>query len=273
LDSQVSRSDVVGEQIPRRIDYDDELRRHNEVLRRAVGVQLHDRVLDIGCGGGLTTREAARAASAGSALGVDVSAPAIERARERARAERLPNVTFEHANAEVHSFPHDHFDLAMSRFGTMFFDDPVEAFTNIGRALRPSGRLTMMVWQSREDNEWAVAIHQTLGADERRVTPPCEVPKAFSLADPPTVKEILEIAGFAEVAFADVQEPVYYGPDVAAALDWVSGFTTTAEVLEGSEPDAATRAIKRLREVLAAHTTDDGVWLDSRAWIVTATRR
>lgn len=86
--------------------YDAELRRHNQVLRRAVGVQLHDHVLDIGCGTGQTTRRAARTAQAGSALGVDISAPAIERARQFAQTEGLGNVTFEHANAQVHRFPH-----------------------------------------------------------------------------------------------------------------------------------------------------------------------
>ena len=79
--------------------YDAELRRHNEVLRRAFGVQLHDHVLDIGCGAGQTTRQAARTAREGSALGVDVSTPAIERARELARAEELRNVTFSRADA------------------------------------------------------------------------------------------------------------------------------------------------------------------------------
>ena len=84
------------------------------------------------------------------------------------------------------------------------------------------------------------------------------------------MKEILEAAGFAEVAFTDVDEPVYYGPDVAAALDWVSGFTSTAEVLKRLDPAAARRAVERLREMLAAHTSDEGIWFDSRAWIVTA---
>ena len=111
-------------------------------------------------------------AQTGSALGVDVSAPAIKRARELANAEGLRNVTFEQADAEFHSFPQDRFDLAISRFGTMFFDDPVDAFANIRRALRPAGRLTMMVWQARELNEWAVAIDQALGADEGPVAPP-----------------------------------------------------------------------------------------------------
>jgi ubiquinone/menaquinone biosynthesis C-methylase UbiE len=78
--------------------YDAELQRHNEILRRLVDVQLHDRIVDIGCGTGQTTREAARAAEAGSALGLDVSALAIERARALARAEGLRNVTFEHAD-------------------------------------------------------------------------------------------------------------------------------------------------------------------------------
>ncbi len=266
----MSRSRVAN--APSRTGYDAELRRHNEVLRLAVGVQLYDQVLDIGCGSGQTTRDAARAAQAGSALGVDVSAPAIKRARELARAERLRNVTFEQANAQVHSFPQDRFDLAMSRFGTMFFDNPVDAFANIRRALRPAGRLTMMVWQAHELNEWDVAIQQALEGDEGPVAPPSEGTDPFSLADPPTVQEILEAAGFDDVDFADVHEPVYYGPDVAAALDWVSGFTSTAEVLKRLDPASAQSAVERLREELAAHTSDEGIWFGSRAWIVTALR-
>ena len=214
----MSRSDCTNDGAPVRIGYDDELQRHNEVLRLAVGVQPDDHVLDIGCGTGQTTRDAARAAQAGSALGVDVSAPAIERARELALAEQLSNVTFEQANAQVHTFPRDRFDVAMSRFGTMFFDDPIDAFANINRALRPGGRLTMMVWQAWEHNEWTVAIHQALGADERPVAPLSDGPNAFSLADPTTVANILEAAGFAEVAFTDVRQPVYYGPGRGGCL-------------------------------------------------------
>jgi ubiquinone/menaquinone biosynthesis C-methylase UbiE len=252
--------------------YDAELRRHNQVLRRTCGVQLHDHVLDIGCGTGQTTRQAARTAQAGSALGVDISAPAIERARELAQTEGLRNVTFEHANAQVHRFPQERFDLAISRFGTMFFDDPVAAFANIRRALRPAGRLVMMVWQPHERNEWDVAIHQSLAGSEGPVAAASAGPDPFSLADPPTVKEILGAAGFADIAFTGVHEPVYYGPDVAAALDWVRGFACTSEVLKRLDPAAAARAVGRLREALAAHLSDDGVWFNSRAWIITARR-
>ena len=84
--------------------------------------------------------------------------------------------------------------------------------------------------------------------------------------------EILQAAGFADVAFTDVHEPVSYGPDVSVALDWVRGFTRTSEVLKRLDPDAVTRAEDRLRTVLAAHLSDDGVWFDSRAWIITAHR-
>lgn len=231
------------------VGYDAELRRHNEVLRRACGVQPRDHVLDIGCGTGLTTREAALAAPAGSALGVDTSAAAVERARSLTQG--LGNVAFEQADAQVHDFPRERFDLAISRFGTMFFDDPVAAFTNIGRALRPGGRLVMMVWQNRELNEWDVVIRRSAAG-------PGSPAATFSLADPPTVRKILHAAGFTHISFTDVREPVYYGPDVPAALNWVGGFAgvTTADAL---------------RETFQAHLRDDGVWLDSRAWIITAT--
>ena len=97
---------------------------------------------------------------------------AIERARELARAEGLRNVTFEQADAQVHRFPRERFDLAISRFGTMFFADPVAAFANIGRALRPAGRLVMMVWQAHDRNEWDVAIRQSLEDPRGRRPPP-----------------------------------------------------------------------------------------------------
>ncbi len=151
---------------PGRGGYDAELQRHNEVMRRACGIRFRDHVLDIGCGTGQTTRQAASTARAGMALGVDVRAAAIERARELAAAEELSNVAFEHADAQVYRFPPECFDLAISRFGTMFFDDPAAAFANIWRALRPTGRLVMMVWQAPARNEWDVAICQALGVPQ-----------------------------------------------------------------------------------------------------------
>ncbi|WP_250007184.1 class I SAM-dependent methyltransferase [Actinoplanes sp. M2I2] len=238
--------------------YDAELRRHHEVLRRAWDIGPHDRVLDVGCGAGLTTRDAARAARDGSALGVDISGPAVELARELARAEGLGNVAFERADVQAHPFPPAGFDVAISRFGTMFFDDPVAAFGGVGRALRPGGRLVMLVWQAGELNEWHLVVRRALD----RTGPS---PNAFSLADPSTVRQVLGAAGFADVTLTDVDEPVCYGPDVAAALDWVRGFASVQESLTAV-------GVERLREELVAHATGDGVWLGSRAWLVTARR-
>jgi SAM-dependent methyltransferase len=251
------------------MDYDAELRFHNDALRKAYGIRAPDRVLDIGCGTGQTTCDAARLTVAGSALGVDVSAPAIERARERAREEGVHNAAFEVADAQMHAFPPAYYDVAISRFGTMFFADPLAAFTNIARALRSRGHLVMMVWQNPERNEWSVAIERALAGDAS----PAPVPPTldpFSLSDPTIVTRFLREAGFASPTFAEVDVPVYYGPDVAAALDWVGRFASTDAVLRRLEPASAELALERLRQTLRAHARQEGVWFGSRAWIVRA---
>jgi SAM-dependent methyltransferase len=238
------------------IDYDAELISYTDVLRRAWDVRPGDRVLDVGCGAGQTTRDAAAAAGReGSALGVDVSARAVERARELTRTAGPGNVAFECADAQTHAFPAGRFDLVISRFGTMFFADPAAAFANLGRALRPDGRLVMAVWQAADHNEWHVTIRTALG------TTRSGGPDAFSLADPAVLQEILVAAGFADITFADVAAPVYYGADPAEALDWVSGFST----VQGLD-------LEPLRGPIAEHLGEDGVWFASRAWIVTARR-
>ncbi|MFF5293105.1 class I SAM-dependent methyltransferase [Paractinoplanes globisporus] len=248
------------------MDYDAELAGYDVALHRAWAIGAYDRVLDIGCGAGGTTRAAARMTSAGSAFGVDVSAPAIARARSVAAAEGLSNVAFEVADAQTHPFEPGSFDLAISRFGTMFFDEPVAAFANIGRALRAYGRLVMLIWQLGERNEWDVAIRQALPGE------PPPGPDPFSLGDRRTVEGILAAAGFTDVEATGVEAPVYFGPDTDAALAWVRGFACTSGVLQRLEPAAAARALAGLRDMLDAHRTDDGIRFGSRAWIVTGRR-
>jgi SAM-dependent methyltransferase len=149
----------------------------------------------------------------------------------------------------------------------MFFDEPVTAFSNIGRALRPDGRLVMMVWQAHDRNEWSMAIRRCLGGPAAVAS---AGPDPFSLADPPVVTGILEDAGYADIAFTDVREPMYFGPDVATALDWIRGFACTREALDCLDSDATGRALGRLRVILAEHNGGRGVRFGSRAWIVTA---
>jgi SAM-dependent methyltransferase len=254
--------------------YDAELRAHDERLRAAMVVGEADRVLDIGCGTGQTTRDAARAATSGSALGLDISEEMLARARRRSAKEGVSNVVFERGDAQLHPLPPAHFDLIISRFGTMFFADPVAAFSHFARAARPGARLVMLVWQSEERNEWAMAIRQALTADANAITNAPATPASrlnpFSMADPDVVRSILGAAGFVEVGVTDVHEPVYYGPDTAAALDFVRDMKRP--ILAQLDAATAQRTLLRLQEMLAAHRTPSGVLFDSRAWLVTARR-
>jgi SAM-dependent methyltransferase len=250
--------------------YDAELRAHHEHLRAAYGISAGDSVLDVGCGTGLTTREAARAAAPGSVIGIDVSERMLERARELTAAERLDNVSYELGDAQVHRFDPAGFDVAISRFGTMFFSDPAAAFANIAAALRPEALLVLLVWQRHEDNEWALEIDAALG-DARQPPPPGGDP--FSLADPAATTRLLEGAGFADIHFEDVHEPVLYGHDLDATLAIVRGFQDTTAALVSLSDEEANRTLERLREVLAAHYSNDrGVVFDSRSWLITARR-
>jgi pimeloyl-ACP methyl ester carboxylesterase/SAM-dependent methyltransferase len=250
--------------------FDAEARAHDERFRAAAGVGPRDRVLDVGCGTGGSTREAARTATGGSVVGVDVSAAAIEEARRRSEAEGLRNVTYIQADAQVHPFPAAHFDLCISRFGVMFFADPLVAFANLRSTLRPDARLVLLVWQGDDRNEGPGAIRDALGAPS-----PASAagPDQFSLGDPRRTEAILTAAGFTDVVFEDVHEPVRYGPDAATAYEFVLGLRDTREALTALDPGERGQARRRLRDLLAAHETERGVLFDARTWVLSARRR
>ena len=223
--------------------------------------------MDIGCGTGQTTREAARAAATGSALGIDISAARLARARRLARAEGLRNISFVQADAQTHRFPPGRFDLAISRFGTMFFADPVAAFTNIGRALRPGARLVQLVWQHRDRQEWDAVIGEIFAGEH-----PAPAADPFSLADLATVGTILTAAGFADVNITGVHEPVYYGSDAASALRVMLSLQMTKDRLAPLDAASTGYAPGQLRAALATHQSSGGVFFDSRAWLITGRR-
>lgn len=235
-----------------------------------VAIGPDEDVLDIGCGTGKSSRDAARRAR--SVLGVDLSSRMLEEAARRSRAEGLANVRFVRADAQVHPFEPDAHDLAISSFGAMFFGDPTAAFANIGRALRPRSRLALLSWRRFEDNEWLRVFFDALAAGRDLPAPPTGAPGPFGLADPGQVTAILQGAGFEDVALTPVDEPTWFGRDAEDAWDFVSGMGIVRGLSGGLAPDARAEALGRLRGAVAAHETPDGVLLGSAAWLITARR-
>ena len=223
-------------------------------------------MLDIGCGPGGTTRLAAEACAPGMATGVDIGRPMIERARQRAAEEGVSNVSFEQADAQTYPFAPHAFDVAISRFGVMFFDDPQAAFANIAEALSPAGRLAFVCWRDRADTElWM------LGADV--LAEWCQLPELvpgrpgpFSLTDPDRVRSLLVAAGFQGTALQPLTEGLMAGTDAEDAADFVY-LDTIDEPLSAAD-EARARAM--LVDALRPRETPDGVRLHSSAWLVTA---
>jgi len=249
-----------------------------EASRRYFGVRLFakvapadgDHVLEIGCGTGALTRQLARAAPNGSVLGVDLSSPMLEHARHRARDEGLSNVDLIRADAQVHPFAPGEFDLAVSEFGSMFFEDPVAAFTNIRRALRAGGRLVLATWRPFEENVWLATIFRALAAGSAVPTPPTGQPGPFGLADEGTVRRILTEAGFTDIEMTPVDAPMWLGKDVDDAWEFVSVMGPVRGLTAGLDPDVARDALAGLRRDVAACATPDGVAMGAAEWIITA---
>lgn len=242
---------------------------YDGALLDAAGIETTDRVLDVGCGTGATSRAAARLAREGSVLGVDLSPALVRRAAERSRAETLHNVRFERADAEDHQFTDGSFDVVLSRFGTMYFRHPPAAFAHLAAALRPGGRLAMLVWQGRAANEWITVPARALAGG-----PPAPDlgEGAFSLADPDKVDRLLAGAGFTDVHVDEVREPMCLGPDTAKAYAMVSTQGLARSLLDGLADEDRKARLNALRATLASADTPDGVLLGSAAWLVQASR-
>ncbi|MEA2901863.1 MAG: hypothetical protein QOH36_1750 [Actinomycetota bacterium] len=229
-----------------------------------------DDVLDVGCGTGKPTADLARLVVPGRVLGVDLSAQMLERGRRRAEADGITNVEFVQADAQVHPFEEASFDVAFSSFGAMFFNDQVAAFTNIGRALRPGGRLAVMAWQELARNEWLMAFREALAVGRTMGSPPNGAPGPFGLADPDHIRRVLADAGFVDVAVEAIEEPLEFGTDADDAFT----FARTMGMVEGmthdlDEADTA-RALDAVYAVLKSHENPEGVLIGSAAWLITA---
>ncbi|MGH9274668.1 MAG: class I SAM-dependent methyltransferase, partial [Acidimicrobiales bacterium] len=241
--------------------YDRASRRHWQRFLDADLIAPNATVLDVGCGTGKATRDVARIAAHGSALGVDLSAAMLGRAREQSEAADLTNVTFVQGDAQVHPFEAASFDTAISSFGAMFFGDPVAAFTNIGRGLRPGGRLAALAWRELSRNEWLIELRAALAMGRQLPEPPPDAPTPFSLADPDRVRGILGAAGYGEVGFEPIDEPVEFGSDVDDALAFVRVTGVVEGLSNDLNDDDRAEAFVNIEKLFAAHETADGVLL------------
>jgi SAM-dependent methyltransferase len=244
--------------------------RYDEPFFAAASVGGADRILDVGCGTGKTTRDAARLAPGGSALGVDLSAAMLDVARQRAAAEGIGNVGFEQADAQVHSFEPETFDIAIGRTSAMFFADRVAALANVGRAVKPGGRLVLMTWQSLAAQEWIGSFTTALAAGRDLPMPPPDRPGPFTLAEPDVIRSVLSSAGYTGISIDGRSEPMWFGTDAGDAYEFVLGML--AWMTGGLDEGSRQKAQESLRATIAAHETAGGVMYDSSAWIVSATR-
>jgi SAM-dependent methyltransferase len=255
------------------------LKAHGDAAMELHPPEPGDRVLDIGCGFGDTTQQlAALVGAEGHATGVDVSEPFIEASIKEAAEAGVENVDFFATDVQVGDLG-DPYDYAFSRMGLMFFANPVQALRNIGRALRPGGRLVAVVWRRKLDNPWLHRAEQVVEQYLEEPEEPEDVrcgPGPFSMANADTVSEQLQIAGFESPTFTRRDLPFRIGDDLDHAVSYNTALGPAAELLRICPAEEVERLRPKLereiREVLADYERSDGeVWGPASTWIISAT--
>lgn len=247
---------------------------HGNAALEAADLNPGEVVLDVGCGFGDTTRQIGLAVGPqGRAVGLDCAPSFIDRARRDFGD--LPQASFVIADAQ-NDVLESGFDVVYSRFGTMFFDSPVAAFRNLGRALRPGGRLAMVVWRARTHSPmWEVPVSVVESVvlrpdDSSAIT--CG-PGPFALGSADTTRAILRKAGFVDVALTRHDDVMCMGRDVEEAIDFSLTVGPAGETMRLAG-EAAERARPRieaaLRHALTPCSSKDGVYMGTSAWVVTA---
>jgi ubiquinone/menaquinone biosynthesis C-methylase UbiE len=251
---------------------------HGEEALRLHPPEPGQRVLDIGCGFGDTTlRIAGLVGPDGEVVGVDAAPRFIEGAIGEAGEARVANARFLAADVQETLGGEQHFDMAFSRFGTMFFASPVAALRNVRRALVAGGELVMVVWRRRIDNDWlyrAQTIVEGIVARPEEYDEPTCGPGPFSMADADTTSEILTHAGFTDIALQRCDIPIVIGKDLEEALDLVMALGPAGEILRLAGDRAAHlhgQVEAALREGLAEFAVDGQLLAPASTWIVTAT--
>jgi SAM-dependent methyltransferase len=253
--------------------YDGQLEPYASMILDAAGLDAGEAVLDIGCGCGATSRAAARLVDPGQVVGVDLSVPMLDRARSLSESEGITNTTFIDGDAQVHPFDPQSFDAVISRFGVMFFSEPVDAFTNMRRTAKDSGRLVFVSWQALTHNEWLIV--PAMAAAEFVVLPeptPPNSPGMFGLSDPDWIRDVLDRSGWQQIEIESVRTPMLLGG--GGSLDDTIEFLRTGSIgrtlLKNADTASADRAVEAVRDALAPRVDSDGVSLGTAVWLVKA---
>jgi SAM-dependent methyltransferase len=245
-----------------------ELSDYTHHLLDAARLQPGENVVDVGCGTGGPTVAAAYRVPPGQVVGIDYVASAVATARERIPP-GLTNVSFVVADAETHRPATAPFDVVISRFGLMFFQQPTSAFANIAGWLGPTGRLAALVWQPETHNPWILETNRALTGDASGTGIESHLP--FSLGDRAQLSYVLTRAGFADPAITPVEEAVHLGASLADAMAFVLSWRSSQDALADLTQPAASRARDTLARTLARHVQADGrISLPSAAWLVSA---
>jgi SAM-dependent methyltransferase len=251
---------------------------HGEAALELFPPRPGQRVLDIGCGFGDTTQQIASVVGPeGEVMGVDAAANFIETARSEAAQAGLGNVSFAVADVQAADLSGP-YDMAFSRFGTMFFANPVAALRNVRRALKPGGGLVMVVWRRRIDNDWLYRgqriVEGIVSRPEEYDEPTCG-PGPFSMADADTTSEVLLHAGFKDIALRRCDLPIAIGRDIEEAIDIIMAIGPAGEILRLAGDRAAhlhDEVRDALRAGLAEFDAPDGfIRAPASTWIVSAT--
>ena len=244
-----------------------------DLVRERLAATPGEAVVDVGCGTGQTTLQLADAVGPnGRVVGVDVSTPMLALARERARGR--DNVSFLEADAQTHSFAPATFDALYSRFGVMFFDDPVAGFANLGAAMRPDGRLSFVCWRSPEFNLWmSEGVRVIAPLIPPPSPPPPDAPGPFAFADADRVRAILTSAGWTAIEIDPHDTTVTVAANLDEAIAGLQEVGPTALLLREAPTDTRAAALDVLRAAFAGRIGSDGLQAPAAVWIVHAVRR
>jgi ubiquinone/menaquinone biosynthesis C-methylase UbiE len=248
---------------------------HSAKVFPALAVRKGDKVLDAGCGFGDTAIQLARLVGpTGSVLGIDCCEGFLHYGRQDAKAAGLDNVSFLEADMQSYPFKPE-YDFCFSRFGTQFFENPVAGLRNMRKSLKPGGIMTMIVWRGIADNPWLGHAKQIV---LKFLPPPGDNaqscgPGPFSMADTGVVTKQLEIAGYTDIQFEQIDAQVFVGKDLDDAAAFQLAIGPAGEVYREAGKQAEARhdeIVQALKAELAKYQRPNGIMMDSSSWKVTA---